>query len=200
MHMNRKLMGLVAITCAFVLGCAVTALAYTQEEIDAMTGPAFGISSTYTADGAKGTPTVQYGDLVNAKDNEDGTFTFEGKTYVVDYGWGQHCLTGYADTGSCTASGKYPKVLHTISGPKAMLGKVALVKGAYVRGKSGGRAKTYDGIYVFEDTGGAAVEYGTANTMNTPVVDIYRGSNYEADLVSEAGSIVADVYILREIE
>ena len=197
MHMNRKLMGLVAITCAFVLGCAVTALAYTQEEIDAMTGPAFGISSTYTADGAKGTPTVQYGDLVNAKDNEDGTFTFEGKTYVVDYGWGQHCLTGYADTGSCTASGKYPKVLHTISGPKAMLGKVALVKGAYVRGKSGGRAKTYDGIYVFEDTGGAAVETGTANTMNTPVADIFVPTQEEAVAISSHGWTTVEMIILK---
>ena len=82
-----------------------------------------------------------------------------------------------------------------------MLGKVALVIGNYKRSgtANNNNLHAYDGIYVFEDTGGAAVEYGTEATMNSPVVDIYRGSLADAVNVTANGSIVADVYILREI-
>ena len=140
------------------------------------------------------------GGLVNAFPNPDNTFTFEGKRYAIDSNWGQHCLTGFTSSGSCTASGKWPKAYHTVAGPKAMLGKICLVKGNYMKnGSNAENLHKYDGIYVFEDTGGQAVEYGTERTLNVPIVDIFCNTNQEAEFVTYFGTIVADVYILKEI-
>jgi len=201
MPMMRKLGVLVAILTMMVVCLAVSAYAYTQEEIDSFTGPAFGISSTgMQANGIPGITPAKYGDLINAKDNQDGTYTFEGKTFTVDYSWGQHCLTGYTDTGNCTASGVMPTPYHTVSGPKSMLGKYCLIKGAKMLNGQNGLPQSYDGIYKFEDTGGAAVEYGIERTMNVPVVDIYCSTLAEALAVTEKGSIIADVYILNEVK
>lgn len=200
MPMIRKLGVLVAILAIMVVCLAVTAYAYTQEEIDSFTGPAFGISSTgMQANGIPGISPAKYGDLINAKDNQDGTYTFEGKTYTIASDWGQHCLTGYSDTGNCTASGVMPTAYHTVSGPKSMLGKYCLIKGVKMLKGQNGLPQSYDGIYKFEDTGGAAVEYGTDRTMNVPVVDIYCNTIEGARAVTDKGTIVAQVYILNEI-
>jgi len=200
MPMMRKLGVLVAILAMMTLCLGITAYAYTQEEIDSITGPATGVSgSLYTASGIPGNAQANYGELVNAKDNQDGTYLFEGKTFVIDSDWGQHCLTGYSDTGYCTASGVMPTPYHTVSGPSYMLGKYCLIKGARMLNGQGGLIHAYDGIYKFEDTGGTAVEYGIPRTMNVPVVDIYFSTVQEANAVTDKGSIVANVYILSEI-
>lgn len=198
--MIRKAICGMALFCFVLLLTGVAAYAYTQEEIDMMTGPSTGVPNTWTANGQSGWIQVPYGQLVNATDNEDGTYTFEGKRYRIDSNWGEHCLTGYAATGNCTASGKMPTVYHTVSGPRSMLGKVCLIRGKRLSNGKTGTEKTYDGIYVFEDTGGTAVEYGLPTTMNTPVVDIYRETLDEARAVSANGQIVADVYILSEVK
>ena len=195
--MKLKISGAVVLTLMICIMATFSSMAYENVEF-VPTGPATGISSEdFNPDGSK---PEGAGGLVNAIPCEDETFLFEGKKYIIEDSWGQHCLTGYAATGNCTASGKMPTAYHTISGPKAMLGKVALVIGNYKRSGSNDNLHAYDGIYVFEDTGGAAVEYGIESTMNTPVVDIYRGTMAEAMNVTMHGSIVADVYILKEIQ
>ena len=195
--MKLKISGAVVLTLMICIMAAFSSMAYENVEF-VPTGPATGISSEdYYPDSSK---PEGAGGLVNAIPCEDETFLFEGKKYKIENSWGQHCLTGYAATGNCTASGKMPTTYHTISGPKAMLGKVALVIGSYKRSGSNDNLHAYDGIYVFEDTGGAAVEYGIESTMNTPVVDIYRGTMAEAMNVTMHGSIVADIYILKEIQ
>ena len=197
--MKLKISGAVVLTLMICIMAAFSSMAYEDVEF-VPTGPATGLSAEdFHPDGSK---PEGAGGLVNAVPMEDGTFLFEGKKYIIEYKWEpQHCLTGYAATGNCTASGKMPTLYHTISGPKAMLGKVALVIGNYKRGgtANNNNLHAYDGIYVFEDTGGPAVEHGIESTMNSPVVDIYRGSLADAVNVTANGSIVADVYILREI-
>lgn len=196
--MKLKITGAVVLSIMICMLAAFSSMAYENVEF-VPTGPATGLSSEdFHSDGSK---VEGAGGLVNAVPMEDGTFLFEGKKYIIERQWeNQHCLTGYAATGNCTASGKWPTVYHTISGPKAMLGKVALVIGSYKRNGSNDNLHAYDGIYVFEDTGGTAVEYGTESTLNSPVVDIYRETLSAARAVTAQGSIVADVYILREIK
>jgi len=58
----------------------------------------------------------------------------------------------------------------------------------------------YDGLYKCEDTGGPAVETGTPNTGNVPVVDIFFDTEAEARHVTDAGWITARVYILKEVQ
>ncbi|GEM_PF-5055615 len=200
MPMTKKLGVLVAILAISVLSLGITVYAYTQEEIDSFTGPTFGISGAgIVADGIPGAAPVKYGDLINARDNQDGTYTFEGKNFRISSDWGEHCLTGYSDTGCCTASGVMPTLQHTVSGPSYMLGKYCLIKGVRMLNGDGGLPQTYDGIYKFEDTGGTAVEYGIPRTMNVPVVDIYCGTHEAAMAVTHNGSIIAEIYILEEI-
>lgn len=195
--MVRKMVCGVVLLCSLIVLAGTTAWAgYTSEEIDMLTGPATGISYSALVAGLK----PGDGELVNAIDNKNGTYTFEGKNYQVESNWGEHCLTGYAATGNCTASGKMPTIYHTVSGPKAMLGKICLVRGKYLQNGKTGPVNTYDGIYVFEDTGGKAVEYGIPTTMNVPVVDIYRETLDAARAVTANGSIVADIYILSEVK
>ncbi|MDO4939133.1 MAG: hypothetical protein Q4E54_04145 [Lachnospiraceae bacterium] len=175
-----------------------TGVSSTQQELDALknhTNKNTAVSAADIAQAITGS-----GGLVNAIPNADGTFIFEGKKYTIDSSWGQHCLTGFTSTGSSTASGKWPKAYHTVAGPKALIGKVCLVKGSYMKnGSNNTNLHKYDGIYVFEDTGGQAVEYGNERTLNVPVVDIYFSSSQEADAITYFGTIVADVYILKEI-
>ena len=102
-----------------------------------------------------------------------GTFSFEGKTYVIDHSWGQHYLTGYSG-GGFTRSGTVVTPKRTASGPSSLLGSVILVKG--VSGPASRNCSEYDGVYRFEDTGGPAVETGIATTMNKPVVDLYQAT------------------------
>ena len=195
--MKLKISGAVVLSLILCVMATFSSMAYDDVEF-VPTGPATGFSAdTFEPVDSK---VRGAGGLVNAIPCEDGTVFFEGKVYAIDSNWGQHCLTGYASTGHCTASGKMPTVYHTISGPKAMLGKVALVVGSYKRSGSNDNLHAYDGVYVFEDTGGAAVERGIESTMNTPVVDIYRETLAEAMNVTMHGSIVADVYILTEIK
>jgi len=198
--MNKKLAILVVLATVLTLATAMTSLAYTQEEIDIFTGPATGVVNTFVPDGVSSGKYAPQGGLVNAQSHDDGTYTFEGKNYAIDYSWGDHCLTGYAATGNCTASGKMPTLYHTVSGPKSMLGKVCLIKGNYKLNNKSGNVNLYDGIYVFEDTGGAAIEYGTDSTMNVPVVDIYRETRADAMAVTADGTIVAEVFILKELK
>lgn len=196
--MKLKTFGAVVLTLTICALATFSSMAYVEAEPYVPTGPATGLScEDYNPDLQQ---IAGSGGLVNAVPCEDGTFLFEGKKYIIDSEWGEHCLTGYAATGNCTASGKMPTLYHTVSGPKAMLGKVCLIKGSYMLNGKTGDVSKYDGIYVFEDTGGAAVEYGTERTMNTPVVDIYRETFNEAIAVTQTGTIVADVYILREVQ
>lgn len=123
-------------------------------------------------------------------------YTFDGKKYVIDKDWGCHYLTGFspnADGSRRTASGVDATSGYTVSSTKANLGKVILIKAE--KGSS-----AYDGFYKCQDTGGQAVEYGQANTMNVPVVDIFFDTEEEADLVTDAGWITARVYILKEVK
>jgi len=198
--MNKKLAILVVLAAVLTIGAAMTSLAYTQEEIDMFTGPATGVSNTLQADGVSSGKYAPQGGLVNAQSNDDGTYIFEGKTYAIDYSWDVHCLTGYAATGNCTASGKMPRLYHKVAGPKSMLGKVCLIKGNYKLNNRTGNVNLYDGIYVFEDTGGPAIEYGTDSTMNVPVVDIYRETRADAMAVTADGTIVAEIFILKELK
>lgn len=121
-----------------------------------------------------------------------GTITLGSQVYHIDQDWGLHYLTGYTAT-TKTASGKYGTPQHTISGPSYMLGKTA-----YVQTVAGPKKGAYDGIYVFEDTGGPAVEYGKDTTMGVPVVDIFFATYEEAAAVTWAGWTTAQVYILKE--
>ncbi len=212
MTMKLKIFGAVVISLIMLALTTFSSMAASDGYVT--TGPATGVSCTQQElddlgknssnnDTQAGTQMsakpIGSGGLVNAVPNDDGTFTFEGKKYKIECSWGQHCLTGYSGGGT-TASGKKTTAYHTIAGPKAMLGKVVLVKAnRMLRGKSNNMF-AYDGIYVFEDTGGTAVEYGTERTMNQPVVDIYFDTYAQADGVTDLGSIVADVYILTEIK
>lgn len=176
-----------------------TGVSCTQQELDDL-GKNSTINKDTTGTQVTAKP-VGSGGLVNAVPNEDGTFTFEGKRYRIekDGYWGQRCLTGYSG-GGLTASGKKTTAYHTIAGPRAMLGKVVLVKANRMLRGTSKNMFAYDGIYVFEDTGGEAVEKGNARTMNEPVVDIYFDTYAEANGVTDLGSIVADVYILTEVK
>ena len=121
-------------------------------------------------------------------------FVFDGQTYVVDYSWGEHCLTGYSGGGT-TASGTPVTPHRTASGPSALRGNVIYVKG--VSGPAGVNISAYDGIYKFEDTGGPAVETGIPSTYNKPVVDLYQATMEEALAVSAHGWIMAEIFILK---
>ena len=214
MTMKLKIFGAVVLSLTI---CALTTFSsMAANDGYVTTGPATGVSCTQqelddlgknstnnkTTTGAQQSAKPVGSDgLVNAVPNEDGTFTFEGKKYRIekDGNWGQHCLTGYSGGGT-TASGKKTTAYHTIAGPKAMLGKVVLIRANHMlRGKNKNMS-AYDGIYVFEDTGGTAVEKGNERTMNVPVVDIYFDTYAQADGVTDLGSIVADVYILTEVK
>ena len=200
--MNRKIIAAVVLSATLAMAAATVTYAYNQNDIDARTGPSTGIDVNDLAKDiipATAEQPAHNAGLVNAIDNLDGTYTFEGKTYKIESSWGEHCLTGYAATGNCTSSGKMPTVYHTVSGPRAMRGKICLIKGTRMLSGTG-NPSAYDGIYVFEDTGGTAVETGTASTMNVPVVDIYRGTYAAACEVTATGSKVAEVFILTEVK
>ena len=124
---------------------------------------------------------------------EKNNFTFDGKSYVVDYDWGAHYLTGYTATGNRTYSGTVPVQGRTIAGPSYLVGKVC-----YIKGISGPKGSTYDGVYKFEDTGGYAVEYGYETTMGVPVVDLYFDTYAQACATTAAGWTTVEVYILKE--
>jgi len=129
--------------------------------------------------------------------NSDGSYTYNGKKYVADYSWGEHYLTGYSGGGR-TRSGTTCTAHRTLSGPLALLGKVCYIKAVRGANSNVTDISRYDGIYVFEDTGGAAVETGIPSTMNTPVADIYFDTYEEAIAVSAHGWITAEVIILKE--
>ena len=129
-------------------------------------------------------------------------YIFDGKKYAVESYWGQHYLTGFsaAETGNRkTASGAEVRQNYTAASTRANLGKVILVKAVGCSGE-GGDFSRYDGVYKCQDTGGAAVEYGTANTGNVPVVDLYFEDIRDAYGVTDHGWITADIYILKEID
>lgn len=124
------------------------------------------------------------------------TFSFNGKTYVIEKDWGLHYLTGYGpneDGSRMTRSGHDATANYTVSSTYANLGKVILVRAE--KGSS-----RYDGVYLCEDTGGPAVETGIPTTMSTPVVDIFFDTAEEADNVTAAGWITARIYILKEVK
>lgn len=126
-------------------------------------------------------------------DLETNSFTFDGKEYEVDYDWGAHYISGYAPTGNRTASGTVPTAGRTIAGPRAMLGKIC-----YIKRVSGKRGSEYDGVYRFEDTGGATIEYGRSDTLNASVIDIFCNSYAEAASITAPGWTTVEVYILKE--
>lgn len=137
-----------------------------------------------------------------SQESSDEYYYLDGKKYVISEDWGEHYLTGYGPDadGSCrTRSGAYARSGYTVSSTYANLGKVILIKA--VRGTSEtSNISRYDGVYVCQDTGGQAVEYGLSTTMNTPVVDIYFDSEEEAGCVTDYGWITAKIYILREVD
>ena len=129
-------------------------------------------------------------------------YLFDGKKYVVESYWGQHYLTGFSanETGSRkTASGAEVRENYTAASTRANLGKVILVK-AVSGSDTDAFPSRYDGVYKCQDTGGAPVEYGSANTGNVPVVDLYFESLEDAYGVTAKGWITADIYILKEID
>lgn len=148
-------------------------------------------SDFLTRKNAAGPASTSSGPGSNSVVYDGKTVTYNGKTYQVDFNWGYHYLTGYSAT-TRTASGTYGTPHHTLSGPKAMLGKTV-----YIRRVSGPLGSEYDGIYVFEDTGGAAVETGTSNTMNTPVADIFVSTIEEAVSITARGWTTVEMIILK---
>lgn len=135
-------------------------------------------------------------------DAGDGIYVFDGHKYVVEDYWGQHYLTGFSanETGSRkTASGAEVRQNYTAASTRANLGKVILVK-AVSGSSTDNDFNRYDGVYKCQDTGGAAVEYGTPNTGNVPVVDLYFESLEDAYGVTAKGWITADIYFLKEID
>jgi len=129
-------------------------------------------------------------------------FEFEGKKYVIESDWGTHYLTGFhpnADGSRKTRSGVDAQAKHTVSSTSANLGKVILIRAESAMPNCTDIHR-YDGVYKCEDTGGAAVETGTANTGYVPVVDIFFDTVAEAAYVTDAGWITARIYILKEVQ
>jgi len=201
--MIKKLISVLAAVTLLCTAMAMPAFAISMDEIQKHIGPGgFHNAAEYLESiGLDESAIDGYYDGDNYSKLVDGDTTYyyyEGKKYVEDYCWGQHYLTGYSPSaaeGSMTRSGKNARARHTISGPYSMLGKVA-----FVRSVSGPRKGVYDGVYVFEDTGGPAVETGIPSTMNTPVVDIFFNTDAEAQAVTGPGWTTAEVVILREVE
>ena len=194
--MKRKMFAALVAGLLFSVLLVSSSFALTQDEIDRMTGPGNGITADQFRMSMGLTGPEELG---NAVKNEDSTYSFEGKKYIAEESWGIHCLTGFcpnADGSRRTRSGKDAAVWHTVSGPSYMLGKVVLVKAVSGPGENYNR---YNGIYVFEDTGGTAVEYGLPTTMNVPVVDIFRETPQEAEAVSADGWIKAEIIVLKEV-
>lgn len=160
-------------------------------------GPSADVSQRETADWSTGTGAKKCTDAAG-----NTYYLFDGRKYAVEKYWGQHYLTGFSagETGSRkTASGALVRENYTAASTRENLGRVILVN-AVSGGKSDRNIHRYDGVYKCQDTGGPAVETGTANTMNMPVVDLYFEDLADALRVTDYGWITADIYILREIE
>ena len=124
------------------------------------------------------------GSYEKAVKNADGTYTYNGKVYAKSDSWGVHKLTGYGpDGGTKTYSGKYASANHTVSAASDLpIGTVVIIEGVDGPGKS-----DYNGVYVVEDRGGAAVEGG--------IVDIFFDTEQKASAVTAAGWTTAEVWI-----
>ena len=120
-----------------ILG-AGNAYALTQAEIDAQTGPTFGVSSTMTAGGPEvaSVPEIKEEEaaLNAAEHGETGNYigTFKATAYCA----------GEGGVGNMTASGKAPTPDHTIAADLSVLpmGSRVMIKGS-------------DIVYTVEDTG-----------------------------------------------
>lgn len=176
-----------------------------QTETAAQTAEAQAVTAGPSIENVNSSPTTTADTGTGArKETVNGVtyYIFDGKRYVVEQDWGTHYLTGFspeATGGIRTASGKNATSNYTAASTRANLGKVILVQGE--SGTSGaGNIHRYDGVYKCEDTGGTPVEYGTAGTGGTPVVDLFFDTEQQAHNVSGSGWINARIYILKEVK
>ena len=126
------------------------------------------------------------------ENTSDGTvYVFEGRKYKKSRYYGEQKLTGYAEAESGSArtySGKTAAAHHTVSAPSDIpMGSVIIVEG--VRGPY---PSEFDGVYVVEDRGGAALENGR-------LIDIFCGSLEEAEHITDAGWNYADIWIAEPV-
>ena len=117
---------------------------------------------------------------------DDRSFILDGTEYKKGDFLGARRLTGYSGEqwGTDTASGEAAKAGYTISATSQLpFGTVLIIDGG-----SGPAAGIYDGAYMVQDRGGAAIESGE-------VIDIFFDTHAEAMAVTDQGWTYADVWI-----
>ena len=128
---------------------------------------------------------TQSGNNIVSGSGDDTVYSFEGKQYTKESLYGSRTLTGYAaeESGTdMTYSGKRAKAHHTVATPSDIpLGTVIIIEGI-----SGPNASMYNGVYVVEDRGGAALE-------SKGLIDIFCASYDEAYAVTASGWNVTTV-------
>ena len=135
---------------------------------------------------------TQSGNNVVSGSGDDTVYSFEGKQYKKDSLYGSRTLTGYAaeESGTdMTYSGKRAQAHHTVATPSDIpLGTVIIIEGI-----SGPNASMYNGVYVVEDRGGAALE-------SKGLIDIFCASYDEAYAVTASGWNKANIYIAKAVQ
>lgn len=135
---------------------------------------------------------TQSGNNVVSGSGDDTVYSFEGKQYTKESLYGSRTLTGYAaEEGGTdmTYSGKRAKAHHTVATPSDIpIGTVIIIEGI-----SGPNASMYNGVYVVEDRGGAALE-------SKGLIDIFCASYDEAYAVTASGWNKANIYIAKAVQ
>ena len=138
------------------------------------------------------TAETQSGNNIVSGSGDDTVYSFEGKQYKKESLYGSRTLTGYAaeESGSdMTYSGKRAKAHHTVATSSDIpLGTVIIIEGI-----SGPNASMYNGVYVVEDRGGAALE-------SKGLIDIFCSSYDEAYAVTASGWNKANIYIAKAVQ
>ena len=122
----------------------------------------------------------------NEATEDESTFLLDGTEYKKGDFLGSRRLTGYSGEqwGTDTASGQAAKAGYTVSATSQLpFGTVLIIDGG-----SGPAANVYDGIYVVQDRGGAAIESGE-------IIDIFFDTHAEAMAVTDLGWTYADIWI-----
>lgn len=135
---------------------------------------------------------TQYDNNDVSGSGDDTVYSFECRRYRKDSLYGSRSLTGYAaeeDGSDITYSGKRARAHHTVAAPSDIpLGTVIIIEGI-----SGPNASMYNGVYVVEDRGGAALE-------SKGLIDIFCASYDEAYAVTARGWNKANIYIAKAVQ
>lgn len=141
-----------------------------QEAMDAVTGPAFGVSASAeaAAEASAETPSEPAGDVVTGEAPAAAPVTGEKGAYL-----GQFKTTGYYnDSGNASADGSWPRAQHTVSTDWSVI-------------PAGTRIRFGDSdiVYTVEDTG-----------VHGMMVDVYYDTYSEAH---SHGLQYKDVYLVK---